>query len=128
MNKLFHRLSTRILLGDPAGRRHQRRGVHRRQRGPSRLFFQYYAMQPEVFQRLSDEHFADLQDFATENHIVSTDGKPFTQWNDKYHYVSLMVIRQNEGLCYNSFVSYNMTYTEGGQPDLFWGSKVLPHL
>jgi len=79
-----------------------------------------------VFRRLSDRHFQDLQRFADENHLVSTDGKPFTQWNDRYHYVSLMVIRQNEALCYNSFVSYNMTYTEEDQEHFYWGSKVLP--
>ena len=37
-----------------------------------------------------------------------------------------MVIRQNEALCYNSFVSYNMTYTEEDQEHFYWGSKVLP--
>lgn len=125
MNKLFHRLSTRILLGILLAAAISA-VVYTAANGALKAFFQYYAMQPEVFQRLSDEHFADLQDFATENHIVSTDGKPFTQWNDKYHYVSLMVIRQNEGLCYNSFVSYNMTYTEEDSQTFFWGSKVLP--
>lgn len=125
MNKLFHRLSTRILLGILLAAAISA-VVYTAANGALKAFFQYYAMQLEVFQRLSDEHFADLQDFATENHIVSTDGKPFTQWNDKYHYVSLMVIRQNEGLCYNSFVSYNMTYTEEDSQTFFWGSKVLP--
>ena len=125
MNKLFHRLSTRILLGILLAAAISA-VVYTAANGALKAFFQYYAMQPEVFQRLSAEHFADLQDFATENHIVSTDGKPFTQWNDKYHYVSLMVIRQNEGLCYNSFVSYNMTYTEEDSQTFFWGSKVLP--
>ena len=125
MNKLFHRLSTCILLGILLAAAISA-VVYTAANGALKAFFQYYAMQPEVFQRLSDEHFADLQDFATENHIVSTDGKPFTQWNDKYHYVSLMVIRQNEGLCYNSFVSYNMTYTEEDSQTFFWGSKVLP--
>lgn len=118
MNKLFHRLSTRILLGILLAAAISA-VVYTAANGALKAFFQYYAMQPEVFQRLSDEHFADLQDFATENHIVSTDGKPFTQWNDKYHYVSLMVIRQNEGLCYNSFVSYNMTYTEEDSQTFF---------
>ena len=125
MSKLFHRLSTRILLEVLLAAAISA-GIYAAANTAQVAFFQYYTMQPEVFQRLSDQHFADLQDFAAENHIVSTDGKPFTQWNDKYHYVSLMVIRRNEALCYNSFVSYNMTYTEEDSQTFFWGSKVLP--
>ena len=125
MSKLFHRLSTRILLEVLLAAAISA-GIYAAANTALVAFFQYYTMQPEVFQRLSDQHFADLQDFAAENHIISTDGKPFTQWNDKYHYVSLMVIRQNEALCYNSFVSYNMTYTEEDSQTFFWGSKVLP--
>ncbi len=126
MNKLFHRLSTRILLGDPAGRRHQRRGVHRRQRGPQGFFSNTTPCSRRCSSACPTSILQTSRIFATENHIVSTDGKPFTQWNDKYHYVSLMVIRQNEGLCYNSFVSYNMTYTEERQPDLFLGLQGSP--
>ena len=74
MNKLFHRLSTCILLGILLAAAISA-VVYTAANGALKAFFQYYAMQPEVFQRLSDEHFADLQDFATENHIVSTDGQ-----------------------------------------------------
>ena len=98
MSKLFHRLSTRILLEVLLAAAISA-GIYAAANTAQVAFFQYYTMQPEVFQRLSDQHFADLQDFAAKNHIVSTDGKPFTQWNDKYHYVSLMVIRRNEALC-----------------------------
>lgn len=125
MSNLFHKLTARILLevllAAVIGI-----GVYAAANATLTAYFQHHTMQPEVFRRLSDEHFADLQEFATENHIVSTDGKSFTQWNDKYYYVSLMVIRQNEALCYNSFVSYNMTYTEEDSQTFFWGSKILP--
>ena len=70
MNKLFHRLSTRILLGILLAAAISA-VVYTAANGALKAFFQYYAMQPEVFQRLSDEHFADLQDFATENRFRS---------------------------------------------------------
>lgn len=124
-NKFFHRLSTRIFLeillsaavGAVVFFAVNTALIH---------FFQYYAGQPEVFRELSDRHFEELQDYARENHLVSTDGKPFTAWNDQHSYVSLMIIRQNEAMCYNSFVSYNMTYTEEDKETFYWGSKVLP--
>lgn len=125
MTKLFHRLSTRIVLEILLAVAVSA-AIYAGANAALTRFFQQYATEPAVFRRLSDRHFQDLQRFAQENHLVSTDGKPFTQWNDRYHYVSLMVIRQNEALCYNSFVSYNMTYTEEDQEHFYWGSKVLP--
>ena len=125
MTKLFHRLSTRIVLEILLAVAVSA-AIYAGANAALTRFFQQYATEPAVFRRLSDRHFQDLQRFADENHLVSTDGKPFTQWNDRYHYVSLMVIRQNEALCYNSFVSYNMTYTEEDQEHFYWGSKVLP--
>lgn len=125
MTKLFHRLSTRIVLEILLAVAVSA-AIYAGANAALTHFFQRYATEPAVFRRLSDRHFQDLQRFADENHLVSTDGKPFTQWNDRYHYVSLMVIRQNEALCYNSFVSYNMTYTEEDQEHFYWGSKVLP--
>lgn len=125
MTKLFHRLSTRIVLEILLAVAVSA-AIYAGANAALTRFFQQYATEPAVFRRLSDRHFQDLQRFADENHLVSTDGKPFTQWNDRYHYVSLMIIRQNEALCYNSFVSYNMTYTEEDQEHFYWGSKVLP--
>lgn len=125
MTKLFHRLSTRIVLEILLAVAVSA-AIYAGVNAALTRFFQQYATEPAVFRRLSDRHFQDLQRFADENHLVSTDGKPFTQWNDRYHYVSLMIIRQNEALCYNSFVSYNMTYTEEDQEHFYWGSKVLP--
>ena len=125
MTKLFHRLSTRIVLEILLAVAVSA-AIYAGANAALTRFFQQYATEPAVFRRLSDRHFQDLQRFAQENHLVSTDGKPFTQWNARYHYVSLMVIRQNEDLCYNSFVSYNMTYTEEDQEHFYWGSKVLP--
>ena len=125
MTKLFHRLSTRIVLEILLAVAFSA-AIYAGANAALTRFFQQYATEPAVFRRLSDRHFQDLQRFADENHLVSTDGKPFTQWNDRYHYVSLMIIRQNEALCYNSFVSYNMTYTEEDQEHFYWGSKVLP--
>lgn len=124
-NKLFHKLSTHIfleiLISAAVGA-----VVFFAVNTALIRFFQYYAGQPEVFRQLADRHFEELQDFARENHLVSTDGKPFTTWNDQHGYVSLMIIRQNEALCYNSFVSYNMTYTEEDSETFYWGSKILP--
>lgn len=88
--------------------------------------FAQYAESPKVFKRISDEQFEDLQRFADENEIVSTNGKAFTEWNDEHFYVSLLIVRQNEAMCYNSFVSYDMTYTESDEESFYWGSKVLP--
>ena len=97
MTKLFHRLSTRIVLEILLAVAVSA-AIYAGANAALTRFFQQYATEPAVFRRLSDRHFQDLQRFADENHLVSTDGKPFTQWNDRYHYVSLMVIRQNEAL------------------------------
>ena len=94
MTKLFHRLSTRIVLEILLAVAVSA-AIYAGANAALTRFFQQYATEPAVFRRLSDRHFQDLQRFADENHLVSTDGKPFTQWNDRYHYVSLMVIRQN---------------------------------
>lgn len=88
--------------------------------------FEKHIEKPEVFCKISQHEFDDLQQFARENKIVSTDGKAFTEWNDEHHYVSMLIVRQNDAMCYNSFVSYNMTYTESDRDTFYWGSRDLP--
>lgn len=88
--------------------------------------FASYAEQPAVFKRLADKEFQSLQSYTKANNISASKGEDFTEWNDEHHYVSILIVRENEAMCYNSFVSYNMTYTEDDKETFHWGSKSLP--
>ena len=47
-----------------------------------------------MFRRLSDRHFQDLQRFAQENHLVSTDGKAYLSVEvPDSHYVQHAMLR-----------------------------------
>lgn len=94
--------------------------------------FERYSMREDVFRENADRHARSLQDYITANHITSMDGKKITAWNDKYYYVS-MIIMDDDKMCYNSFVSYLMYYdsledepTQDERNDFDWGSKNLP--
>ena len=72
MTKLFHRLSTRIVLEILLAVAVSA-AIYAGANAALTRFFQQYATEPAVFRRLSDRHFQDLQRFAQENHLVSTD-------------------------------------------------------
>lgn len=70
MTKLFHRLSTRIVLEILLAVAVSA-AIYAGANAALTRFFQQYATEPAVFRRLSDRHFQDLQRFAEENHLVS---------------------------------------------------------
>lgn len=93
MTKLFHRLSTRIVLEILLAVAVSA-AIYAGANAALTRFFQQYATEPAVFRRLSDRHFQDPQRFAQENHLVSTDGKPYLSVEvPDSHYVQHAMLR-----------------------------------
>lgn len=85
-----------------------------------------YGSRTENHAALAQKHIRLLQAYITKNQVESTNAKAFSDWNDQYRYVSIL-IRDEEKMCYNSFVAGNMDYDSWhGDTSYDWGSYVLP--
>ena len=86
----------------------------------------YYGVKKNVHRELAYMHADMLQKYVTSSHVKSTDAKELSQWNERYPYVSIL-IRDNEKMCFNSFVAGNVYYDSWhGDTSYEWGSYVLP--
>jgi signal transduction histidine kinase len=83
-------------------------------------------IQKSNHEKLAGKHIEFLQEYIKTNHVKSTDAKAFNEWNEQYPYVSVL-IRDEEKMCYNSFVSGSVYYDSWkGDTSYDWGSYALP--